>query len=68
MSLSDKREEADNDDGSNGFLWTDDVKESMKEILQTFHKGTLYEGESIWKIIEDKLGKELTELEAHKTK
>ena len=39
----------------------EDVKKFIREILKIFHRGTLYEGESICKIIEVELGKGLLE-------
>jgi len=33
-----------------------EFKEFIKKLEQTFHMGTLYEGESIWKIIDELSG------------
>ena len=41
------------------MLKSEDVRISMKKILKIFHRGTLYEGESIDKIIIEEIGEDL---------
>ena len=54
MSLSDKITRK-------GNITAVNVKEFIKEIIQVFHIGVLYEGKSIEKIIKEKAGKEFLE-------
>ena len=41
-----------------GYL-KNDVKEAVKEFLEVFHMGVLYEGGSIWKIAKKYFGDKL---------